>query len=261
MKESAVVPQQSELIKAVKAESNDGQSGGTLPSKNAKATYFNLVLHNRPFRLYFCGYISALLGEWLTYIASISLIEKILSDDSAITPSRTYVSILVVVRLLPSVFLSPFAGALADSRDKRQSMMALDVIGAVIPWMYLVALQKQSLALIYGVTLLKYSVGALYEPSMLSILPLLVDDEHFLQKAVTLTEGLWSVMAGVGSAIGGLVVAYCGFKTCFGELPTRKLDSWLMSFLIRDKRSNSHLHFLFRLFYYYYYSLVKFWTS
>ena len=200
-----------------------------------EATYFNLLRTNREYRLFLLGYLSALLGEWLTYIASISLIEQILSSSSSSDngdveisddhhhdhdyhPSRTYVSILVVVRLLPSVFLSPFAGALADSRDKRQSMMALDVIGIVVPWLYLVALQRQSLGVIYGVTLLKYCLGALYEPSMMSIIPLLVEDEHYLKKAVTLVEGLWSVMTGVGSAIGGLVVAYYGFKVCFGKV-------------------------------------------
>ena len=185
-----------------------------------KATYLNLLLTNREFRLYLLGYLCALVGEWLTYIASISLIEQILSDNNSSSsdhPSRTYVSILVVVRLLPSVVLSPFAGALADSRDKRQSMMALDVIGIIVPWLYLVALKRQSLGVIYGVTLLKYSLGALYEPTMMSIIPLLVEDEHYLQKAVTLVEGLWSVMAGVGSSIGGLVVAYYGFKICFGK--------------------------------------------
>lgn len=204
-----------------------------------KATYLNLLITNREFRLYLLGYLCALLGEWLTYIASISLIEQILSDDSDNSnngsdhdhhPSRTYVSILVVVRLLPSVVLSPFAGALADSRDKRQSMMALDVIGIVIPWLYLVALQRRSLGVIYGVTLLKYSLGALYEPSMMSIIPLLVEDEHYLQKAVTLVEGLWSVMAGVGSAIGGLVVAYYGFKICFGK--TLLVDNMLSQKII-----------------------------
>lgn len=199
---------------------NNDNNDSNIDDPQLEATYINLLRTNREYRLYLLGYLSALLGEWLTYIASISLIEEILASDDKTSdhhPSRTYVSILVVVRLLPSVLLSPFAGALADSRDKRQSMMALDVIGIVVPWLYLVALQRQSLGLIYGVTLLKYSLGALYEPSMMSIIPLMVEDEHYLKKAVTLVEGLWSVMAGVGSAIGGLVVAYYGLKTCFGK--------------------------------------------
>lgn len=150
----------------------------------------------REFRLCLISYCVALLGEWLTYVASISLIENILLAKNE--QSRTAISTLVVVRLLPHIAFSPFGGVLADSHDRRNSMITLDCIGAAVPLLFLVAMKVQSIQLIYWVMFLKECVASLYEPSRSAIVPLLVPDEKYLQKATTLSEGMWSVMAAVG---------------------------------------------------------------
>lgn len=118
-----------------------------------EATFLKLLQRNREFRLYILSYVTTHMGEWLTYIASIALAEELLTQQGI--SSRTTISILVVVRLLPNVLLSPFGGILADGRDRRESMIFLDVVGAISPLLFLLAMHFQSIPLIYLVTFLQ----------------------------------------------------------------------------------------------------------
>lgn len=177
------------------------------------ATYMKLLLRNRNFRLYLISFTVTHVGEWFTYIASIALAEELLG--SAATASRTTISILVVVRLLPNVLLSPFGGILADGRDRRESIIFLDVIGAITPLLFFFAMYFESICLIYVVTFLQQCIAGLYQPCRMALIPLLVPEEAYMKKATTMAELSWSVFAAVGSSLGGLVLTAFGFRTCF----------------------------------------------
>ena len=185
----------------------------TEPKLEEEATFLGLLQSNRCFRLYMLSYVITHMGEWLTYIASIALAEELL-DQQGIT-SRTTISVLVVVRLLPNVLLSPFGGILADGRDRRESMILLDVLGAITPLLFLVAMSFQSIPIIYLVTFLQQCISGLYEPCRSSIIPQMVPEENYLKKATTLAGLAWSIFAAVGSSLGGMVLTWFGFKACF----------------------------------------------
>lgn len=176
-------------------------------------TFRRLIIGNRAFRLFLSSFMLARLGGWLTYIASITLIEDILSLEGQ--SSRSAVSTLVAVRFMLIVLLSPFGGALADGRDKRQSMIWLDVIGAACPLLFLVAMRARSIVLVYAITVLQQSVTGLYEPCKSSLTPLLVCGEEELKTAVTLIGLCWSVLGALGSSLGGLIVSSLGLQACF----------------------------------------------
>ena len=192
--------------------------------------YLHLLRSNRAFRLFLCSYVFGHMGEWFTYIASISLMERMLGGDDN-EHSRTSIGVLVMIRLLPTVLLAPFGGVLADSRDRRKSMIVLDLIGACTPVLFILAtfLEGQSsawllgkhgnlygVAMIYLATVCQECVCALYEPCRTSIVPLLVTgNDNDLKKATTLTGVAWSAVAAFGSALGGFATSYFGARTCF----------------------------------------------
>ena len=185
----------------------------TIPPQEPDSTYLGLLTTNREFRLLFTSYLITHMGEWLTYIATIDLIEGHLGSSS--TTSRTVISWLVVVRLAPNVLLSCFGGILADSADRRKSMILLDLCGAICGLFFVVAYLMQSIPLIYFMTFVQQCIAGLYQPCNTSIIPLMVRNDEALKKATTLSGLAWSAMAAIGSAAGGYIVSAFGIQNCF----------------------------------------------
>ena len=125
------------------------------------------------------------------------------------------ISILVVLRLLPYILFSNIGGVLADSYDRRNILFALSILGSFTAFFFLLAYQLKSLAALYVATFCQMTVAAMYEPARNSLVPMLVTNERYLKKALTLTGLTWSVMASVGASTGGLVTEYAGINACF----------------------------------------------
>merc|ERR1711923_606244 len=101
------------------------------------ATYWNLIRYNRSFRLFIFSCFATMAGKWFNYVASINCIEKIVPN------SYLAVSLLVVIRLTPNIF-TIFGGTIADSYDKRNAMMRLNICSSCIVMSFLLILQYKS---------------------------------------------------------------------------------------------------------------------
>jgi MFS family permease len=178
-------------------------------------SYRDLLRNNREFRLFIFSYTITNCGEWLTYVASIDVIERKLQNSSE--ESRTAISILVLVRLLPNVFFSIFGGHLADYLDRRKIMVVLDIASAMCGPLFILAYELQSILLLYATTLLQQSLSGMYQPSSQSIVPMLVNDDKELKKGTTLEGLIWSGMQAIGAAASGFIVEFLGSRTCFCE--------------------------------------------
>lgn len=122
------------------------------------------------------------------------------------------VSMMVVARLVSNMTFSFAGGVLADTQDRKQVMLVLDLMGAVVALGYLHA--RSSIAVLYLCAILQSGLSGLYEPSRAAILPLLVGPEY-LEKANELTGIFWSLSAALGSSLGGFVVGHYGATACF----------------------------------------------
>jgi MFS family permease len=206
------------------------------PPVNPEPTFYGLLKGNRQFRLFLLSYVITLCGEWLTYVALITMIEAWLHDEQK--SSRTAISYFVLIRLFPNVIFSAAGGALADSRDRRQSIIALDILAALVTLLFLLVWYSKSIATLYLVTMLQQIIAALYEPCHSALMPLLITNEEELKKATTLSGLAWSLVAAVGASLGGVIVSSYGCRVCF------ILDSltYLMSALIMyEVRGNWHV--------------------
>lgn len=219
------------LEKKVRCTGDDADRDDSLPAqgsfrrdgeewaacKQEQLTYFRFLQNNGKFRLYLASYITNHMGEWMTYLASIAAIEEIqIARGSAVT-SQLAISLLIVIRLSPTVLLSPFGGALADRYDRRKSMIFLDILGAIVAMLFVISVKYQSIGMLYVATWIQACVGGIYEPSRSAIIPLLVQNEEELQKATTLSGISWSFIAAFGSATGGFLVTWLGMRGCFCE--------------------------------------------
>lgn len=164
-------------------------------------------------------------GEWLTYLASISLIQEVTTRDGNSQNTNTLISILILVKLLPNVFFLPIGGILADSYDRRRIQIALDLCSSCVVVVFLWSLSSESIFLCLVANFLIETSSGLYIPSNQAMLPQLFgggdnnnnnsekDDE--LKKATVLYGVVWSLMAAFGSSLGGILVASFGMKGCF----------------------------------------------
>ena len=120
-------------------------------------------------------------------------------------------------------------------------MIFLDMCGTFIALCYLLVLKFESIILLYVLTFTQQSIAALYEPVRNAIVPMLVTDDEFLSKANMLTGLSWSVMAAVGSALGGFATANLGPQGCFCKLHHFCLSSffYLCSFIFSTFHSHS----------------------
>ena len=74
------------------------------PLDDGKVSYWSLIRDNANFRLYLVSYLVTHTGEWFTYVASLTAIEQIQASKGIV--SRTSISVLVCLRLLPNVLLT-----------------------------------------------------------------------------------------------------------------------------------------------------------
>jgi len=152
-------------------------------------------------------------GEWFTYVASLTAIEQIQASKGIV--SRTSISVLVCLRLLPNVLLTSVGGVIADSHDRRVVMLVLDCVGACVALLFIFAYWLKSINAIYFVNVLQMIVASIYEPNRSSIVTQLVKDEEGLKKANIINGLAWSSMTAVGSCIGGFAAARFGIPICF----------------------------------------------
>ncbi|TDQ54973.1 dTMP kinase [Actinorugispora endophytica] len=89
------------------------------------------VLAIKPFRRLWISLSLSSLGDWLSLLALVSL-ATILTEDNGPLVQYFAVSGVVVLKVLPSVLLSPIAGALADRVDRRLTMVVGDIIRGLL---------------------------------------------------------------------------------------------------------------------------------
>ena len=150
-------------------------------------------------------------------MASISLIQDVVGDTAS--NYNTLISLLMVVKSLPNVIFMPFGGILADKFDRRIVQIWLNIMSASCGILFLYAYYTQSITVLYVSNFLQDSLTGLYTPSENAMVPQLVSDKsensEELKKATTLTGLTWSLMAAIGSMVGGVLVALFGIEGCF----------------------------------------------
>jgi MFS family permease len=171
--------------------------GGT----GAKAAW-SLLRRNRDFRRVFTATAVSLAGDWFLLVALFGLILEV-------THSPLAVGVLLAAQDVPSFFLSPVGGALADRLDRRRLMVACDVVRAVVCLAFLFVRNEQTIWLAFPLIAILASFAAAFDPASEAALPNLVDPDD-LSTANALTGSLWGTMLVIGSAAGGVVTAVLG---------------------------------------------------
>jgi MFS family permease len=172
-----------------------------------RETFFSL--RNRNFKLYFIGQLISNSGNWLTTVALVLLV-------LLITNSGVAVGVLTACQFGPILFLSAWAGALADRSDKRhmllltQSLEMLQSIGLAI----LAFMPHPPLMGLYALAIVGGVLLAFDNPLRRSFVTEMVPAED-IPNAVVLYSIIVNLSRTFGPALAGLLVVTLGYGWCF----------------------------------------------
>lgn len=167
------------------------------------------ALHNRNFRLFFYGQLISNTGNWLTNVALILLVLQL-------THSGFAVGVLSACQFGPMLFLSAWAGAVADRSDKRRMLLwtqSLEMLQSVA-LAVLAFLPHPPLVVLYAVALVGGVVLAFDNPLRRSFVPEMVAPED-LPNAIVLYSTIVQASLIFGPALAGFLAVTVGFGWCF----------------------------------------------
>ena len=87
--------------------------------------YIELLRNNRGFRQLWLGQVVSQLGDWFNTIAVYTIVLNL-------TGSGRAVGLILVARFLPTFFIGPLSGVIADRFSRRWIMIIADLLRAVV---------------------------------------------------------------------------------------------------------------------------------
>ena len=169
--------------------------------------YGELIRGNANFRNLWLGQIISLLGDWFNLIASAALVVEL-------TQSGFAVGGLFLVRMLAPFLISPIAGVVADRYNRKHILILTDILRALIVLGFLWVREPQQVWLLYTLTAIQLALSGFFFPTRTAILPDVVSGPE-LGAANALSSTTWSVMLGLGAALGGIVSGTWGIYPAF----------------------------------------------
>lgn len=169
--------------------------------------YLALLRENPEYRKLYYGQIVSLLGDWFEYIAVQTLVFEL-------TNSGLAAGLAIVASTLPSFFLIPLAGSVADRFDRRKIMIAMDLVRAGMALSLLLVRTADQIWMVYVFQTMSVLFASFFNPALNASVPNLVRRDQLLT-ANALTGATWGTMLAIGSLVGGLTIATLGRDMAF----------------------------------------------
>ena len=169
--------------------------------------YLELLQNNPNFRQIWLGQVVSQMGDWFNTIALYSIV-------LTLTGSGRAVGLVLVARFLPTVFVGPLAGVVADRYSRRTIMIVSDLLRAVVVLGFLLIHRPDQVWLIYVLTVTQLVSSSFFEPARSAAIPSIVEKRELLA-ANAIGAVTWSSMLTLGAAIGGLITGVFGTNAAF----------------------------------------------
>ena len=168
--------------------------------------FLNLLARNRNYRYTWMGQVVSEIGDNFNNIAVFSL-------AMTLTHSGLVITGIMLSRAIPAVAVGPLAGVLLDRFDRKQIMIASDLIRAVVALGFILALRGQDIWMLYSFSALLMIASPFFTVGRSAILPTIASRDE-LHTANALTQTTQWMTITVGTFLGATVVAI-GYKWAF----------------------------------------------
>lgn len=182
-------------------------------SKYSESSGTYAVLFQYHYGLYTLGSTISLFGLWAHKLAVAWLAWEL-------TGSSFWVAAVTFFELIPSVFLAPYAGVIADRYDRRMIAMVSQVLGMLqaffLAWLMLTG-RLSGQGDIWWLLWLSFFLGVVWSfntAARLSMVPNLVE-ARFLSPAIAFNSVIYNVARIVGPAMAGFIMATWGVGEAF----------------------------------------------
>ncbi len=168
------------------------------------------ALRHRNFRLFVTGQFISLIGTWMQTVALGWLIYRL-------THSPFLLGLAGFLGQIPSLFLSPLAGALADRWNRQRMVIATQCL-YMVQALVLAALVLSGRATIVHILALNLFQGCLNAadvPSRQSFVIEMVEDRDDLPNAIALNSSVFNTARLVGPSLAGLLLSMVSEGTVF----------------------------------------------
>jgi len=191
-------------MKPVKISNHDEQTKPFLAAGRFQS-YKILFSTNHRFRRFWLAGVISQLGNWFNYIGIFVLLTKLTGSGGA-------VSWFLIAKFIPTTFLGPAAGVIADRFSRKTIMITSDLLRVFIVLGFLLVRKPEHVWLVYLLALAQESIWSFYDPARQSSVPNLCSSEELIL-ANALSGATWSIMLAFGAALGGFVTHLFGWKT------------------------------------------------
>ena len=168
------------------------------------------ALRYRDFRLFFVGQTISLVGTWMQIIAMSWLVYRL-------TGSPFILGLVGFCGQVPSMFVAPFAGVLADRWPRRRILVATQTL-SMLQALAISALVFSDLVAVWHLVLLSITLGCINAfdiPARQSLFVEIVEDRDDLGNAIALNSSMVNGARLIGPSVAGILIATVGEGLCF----------------------------------------------
>ncbi|MFA6499115.1 MAG: MFS transporter [Desulfurivibrionaceae bacterium] len=168
------------------------------------------ALRSRNYRLFVAGQGVSLVGTWMQHVAMSWLVYRL-------TGSAILLGVVGFTSQIPTLFISPVAGVLADRWDRRRLLLATQSL-AMLQAAFLALVVLTGVVQVWQIILMSLILGVVNAfdiPIRQSFVVEMVEHREDLGNAIALTSSLVNGARLIGPAIAGLLIASVGEGICF----------------------------------------------
>jgi MFS family permease len=169
--------------------------------------FLQLLKSNRNYRYAWSGQVVSEIGDHFNNVAVFSL-------ALANTGSGLVVTGIMLSRAIPAVMAGPIAGVILDRLDRKQIMIASDLIRAVVAIGFILAIPRSDTWLLYLLSALLMFASPFFTSGRSAILPTIANKTE-LHTANSLTQTTQWMTLTIGAFLGGTSVTQFGYKLAF----------------------------------------------
>lgn len=201
------------------------------------AAYARFLGRSPDFTRLWLAQVISLLGDWFSTIALSTLVVRYSPGSEGLA-----VSGLLLARFVPLMLISPVAGTLVDRFDRKRLLIWSNLLRVLVVLGFMAATGSPNLLwLIYLLSVLQFSLSAVFEPGQMALIPNVVRRDD-LVIANTLVNITWSAMLALGAVVGGVVATLFGTNTALLVDALSFLAAAALIAAIRSYKGNAPAH-------------------